>query len=807
MKSLRKLLFIVLFVFMLTGCIGEVSSYTVKFDSQGGTEVPSLTIEKGKEITLPEPPTREGYEFAGWYLSADSAEVFLDKTEITKPITLYAKWLKLYTVTFVTNCSDTVPAATVTEGRLVTEPEVSNEGYTLAGWFTDEEFHDQFSFNTPVASDLTLYANWVDSSTVYTVNFMVDGSVYDSKLVTTGQKVTAPNAPVVDFFDFTGWYNGEEAYDFDLAVHSDLTLVASFAQNTVVLQTEQNHSYAEFLSKKADPANDRTTFIKRDVAFLAGDDNAVSFKLVVQLGTEYDAEEDEFGRIYYGSWTFDYELKVLDNGEFVAADKSLYVDSFDMVNAGVDFNEAAVGKTFKVKVFPRLLTAKQQARLDEYAVEYEVSVVDGYNVYEAWELLYMDNSTDAVCYNNYFHFWDEMKAEKEITYSPNALIIQADLALTAEDLPASFLWSDADERLSQSDSDYERAKGSLKDYSTLFFHSIEENGEFHIYGNLFSIDTSAIPVVVREDDNITAEGMCISHSQLFYIYSTATSESSIENLSILGNAPKVEDKQKAGGLIFAKIEGSKHLTQNVISSGFFITFFPNFTLDEYVVNQCKAYDGFNSFIYNWGSPNVTIKNSELIGCGGPIVIQDHIHKGEENESVGAVVFENCTIESYVNGQEGWFTVVGASSLVPLIKQLDAIFNAAGKSFLKTKTDGTNTYTYMNLIVVNKSGSAQSFTTEAISGSTKINDGSAFCFGADNPYLEAMLNQCYQAGAPLFQGDTSALTTGYGYFDGHDLCGLDGQPISEYSLFASNYFCLYYNGMAIVLELFNMGQTL
>lgn len=805
MKSLRKLLFIILFVFMLTGCIGEVSSYTVKFDSQGGTEVPSLTVEKGKEITLPEPPTREGYEFAGWYLSADSAEVFLDKTEITKPITLYAKWLKLYNVTFVTNCEATVPTATITEGRLVTEPEVSNEGYTLAGWFTDEEFHDQFSFNTPVASDLTLYANWVDSSTVYTVDFVVDGVVYDSKLVTTGQKVSAPADPVVDFFDFDGWYNGNALYDFNLAVYSDLELVAGLTQNTFVLQTRQNDNYAEFKAKRADDANDRTTFVKRDVAFLAGDDNEVKLQLVVQLGTEYNYDTEEFGRIYYGAWKFEYELQVLVDGAYVDADEVLYVDSFDHDYAGVDFSEAAVGKTFKVKVYPRFLTVLQDVA--DYAIDYEVTVVDGYNVYEAWELLYMDNSTDAVCYNNYFHFWDEMKAEKEITYSPNALIIQADLTLTAEDLPASFLWSDADEGLAPSDSDYNRTKGSLKDHATLFFHSIEENGEFHIYGNLFSIDTSAIPVVVRENDNITAEGMCISHAQLFYIYSNTTSESSIENLSILGNAPKVEDKQKAGGLIFAKIEGSKHLTQNVISSGFFITFFPNFTLDEYVVNQCKAYDGFNSFIYNWGSPNVTIKNSELIGCGGPIVIQDHIHKGEANESVGAVVFENCTIESYVNGQEGWFTVVGASALVPVIKQLDAIFNAAGKSFLKTKTDGTNTYTYMNLIVVNKSGSAESFTTEAISGSTKINDGSAFCFGADNPYLEAMLNQCYQAGAPVFQGDTSALTTGYGYFDGHNLCGLDGQPISEYSLFASNYFCLYYNGMAIVLELFDMGQTL
>ena len=806
MKSFRKLLVIVLFVFMLAGCIGEASTFTVKFDSQGGTEVANVVIEKGKEIKLPEPPTKEGYEFGGWTLKG-SEELFLDSTPITESITLYAKWLEIFDVTFVTNCEATLEVAKVTDGKLVSEPTVENEGFILVGWFTDEELENQFSFNTPVTGDMSLYAKWVDSSTAYTVSFKVNGVVVDTKVVTTGQKVAEPAAPVVDYFTFDGWMNGEDVYDFDAPVHSELELVAKFSQNTFVLQTEQNHNYAEFKAKKADAANDRTTFIKRDVDFLAGDDNAVKLQLVVQLGAEYDAEEDEFGRVYYGAWTFDYELLVLVDGAYVVADKALYVDSFDAATAGVDFSNEAVGKTFKVKVFPQLLTSKQQTRIDEYTVEYEVSVVDGYNVYEEWELLYMDNSTDEYCYNSYYHFWDALRAEKGVNYAPNALVLQNDLTLGVDDIPAQFMWSDSDEGLAPSDSDYERTLGSLKDHATFFYHHIEENGEFHLYGNLFGIDTSSIPVVVRENDNITAEGMAISHAQIFYIYGPSSSQSSIENVSILGNAPKVENKQKAGGLIFAKVEGSNHLTQNIISSGFFITFFPNASLDPYVVNQCKAYDGFNSFIYNWGSVDVTIKNSELIGCGGPIIIQDHIRKGQENEQVGASKFENCTLESFVNGQEGWFTVVGATSLVPVIKQLDAIFNAAGKSFLKTKTDGTNTYTYMNLITVNKSGSAQSFTTEEISGSTQINDGSAFNFGADNPYLAGMLAQCFTYGAPVFQGDVSSLTTGYAYFDGTKLCGLDGQAISEYSLFASNYFCLYYNGMAIVLELFDMGQTL
>lgn len=41
----------------------------VRFNSMGGTEVPSQTIQVGTPAQEPEVPVREGYEFTGWYLS------------------------------------------------------------------------------------------------------------------------------------------------------------------------------------------------------------------------------------------------------------------------------------------------------------------------------------------------------------------------------------------------------------------------------------------------------------------------------------------------------------------------------------------------------------------------------------------------------------------------------------------------------------------------------------------------------------------------------------------------------------------
>ena len=44
----------------------------VQFMSNGGTEVPEQTVVYGEMIQEPEQPTREGYEFKGWYHDIDT---------------------------------------------------------------------------------------------------------------------------------------------------------------------------------------------------------------------------------------------------------------------------------------------------------------------------------------------------------------------------------------------------------------------------------------------------------------------------------------------------------------------------------------------------------------------------------------------------------------------------------------------------------------------------------------------------------------------------------------------------------------
>ena len=71
---------------------GGVSRYTVKFESNGGTNVASKTVRRNTVIEAPEAPTKEGYTFDGWYTDKELTKAYDFSAKVTKGFTLYAKW-------------------------------------------------------------------------------------------------------------------------------------------------------------------------------------------------------------------------------------------------------------------------------------------------------------------------------------------------------------------------------------------------------------------------------------------------------------------------------------------------------------------------------------------------------------------------------------------------------------------------------------------------------------------------------------------------------------------------------------------
>lgn len=71
--------------------------YTVIYESNGGSTVPSQTVKYNETANKPADPTRSGYTFAGWYTEEKLTNKYDFATPVTGNITLYAKWTRNYT--------------------------------------------------------------------------------------------------------------------------------------------------------------------------------------------------------------------------------------------------------------------------------------------------------------------------------------------------------------------------------------------------------------------------------------------------------------------------------------------------------------------------------------------------------------------------------------------------------------------------------------------------------------------------------------------------------------------------------------
>lgn len=70
----------------------DIETIKVDFDSNGGTKIESLTIEKGSKLVLPKSPTKEGYIFKNW--KDKEGNIIKNGTVLENDITLYAVYEK-----------------------------------------------------------------------------------------------------------------------------------------------------------------------------------------------------------------------------------------------------------------------------------------------------------------------------------------------------------------------------------------------------------------------------------------------------------------------------------------------------------------------------------------------------------------------------------------------------------------------------------------------------------------------------------------------------------------------------------------
>ena len=234
----------------------SLKSYTLTFDTNGGSSIDPQKVEAKKNPTRPDDPTKDGYKFGGWYSDEGLSVMFNFDKPLSGDTTIYAKWVKddggttgpgedggsgsgvVHKVTYQVNGGTPVVSEGVKDGQKLAPPfDPSKPHYKFAGWYTDEALTKKYDFSSPVTSDLTLYAKWDkdDSTKVWTVTFDTrGGSKVDPVEVIDGSEVTLPKDPTKDGVSFIGWFTDDKVqHPFDKgAVTSDLTLYARWSSDT-----------------------------------------------------------------------------------------------------------------------------------------------------------------------------------------------------------------------------------------------------------------------------------------------------------------------------------------------------------------------------------------------------------------------------------------------------------------------------------------------------------------------------------------------------------------------------------------------
>lgn len=78
----------------VTEIVGPAAvTYTVTFDTDGGSAVAAQTVEEGGKVTKPADPTKQGSTFDDWYKNAAKTQKWNFSTDtVSDDTTIYAKW-------------------------------------------------------------------------------------------------------------------------------------------------------------------------------------------------------------------------------------------------------------------------------------------------------------------------------------------------------------------------------------------------------------------------------------------------------------------------------------------------------------------------------------------------------------------------------------------------------------------------------------------------------------------------------------------------------------------------------------------
>jgi uncharacterized repeat protein (TIGR02543 family) len=210
------------------------------------------------------------WSFEGWYRNpAGTGQKWeMSGTEATlvgtSDVTLYAKWVPSYVVTYVLNPRsftdlDVTNMSAFAEFRYVTIPLSGNPHVSLpaltatrhifetGGWYKEQSLQNQWTHTDIIDRDITLFANWIPAWVVtYDQNHNPDEETVDGQLQRRLVPQGGTGREIVQHltimhrtgYDFVDWFPNKRAtgtpWNIDAVINSDITIFAGWAQRATV---------------------------------------------------------------------------------------------------------------------------------------------------------------------------------------------------------------------------------------------------------------------------------------------------------------------------------------------------------------------------------------------------------------------------------------------------------------------------------------------------------------------------------------------------------------------------------------------
>ena len=184
--------------------VWNANQYTITFDTDGGTDVASITQAYGTPIIAPANPTKPGCTFTGWNPELPAAMP-------AENLTVTAQWSPdIYAITYNLDggTASGNPDFYTVESSTITLNPPTRTGYTFIGWSgTDLSGSDNLTVTIPAGSigNRSYIAHW--SLNTYSITYDLDGgtALGNPDFYTVESSAITLNEPTKAGYVFTGW--------------------------------------------------------------------------------------------------------------------------------------------------------------------------------------------------------------------------------------------------------------------------------------------------------------------------------------------------------------------------------------------------------------------------------------------------------------------------------------------------------------------------------------------------------------------------------------------------------------------------